>query len=98
MALSGRSLLIGTSWVPLLVHLLVLRTVGRYEGWGAWAAAPLFIPGIVLSAGMALAGAALFLRRQQRANIDVVLLAATALAGSVAGYYLVRVFVVTLAT
>ena len=85
----SRRIFLWTSPVPLGLHLLALWYVGRFDGWGAWASAPLLLPAMILSAGMLLAGIAIWLDRRRRGR-DLALLAATALAGSVALFYFVR--------
>jgi hypothetical protein len=75
--------------LPLALHLLAMWYVGRFDGWGAWAAAPILLPTIILSAGIFLTGIALWYQRR-RSERDPLLLAATILAGSVALFYLIR--------
>lgn len=68
---------------PLLLFVLFLRYMGRLEGWGAWAAAPLVLPVIALSALVGLYGIYLAVRAP---NIRwrTILTASSILAGSVA--------------
>ena len=88
----GRRVFLWASPLPLLLHFVALWYVGRYGGWGAWAAAPRLLPAIILSLGMFLTGLAFWYQRRERGR-DSLLLAATMLAGSVAIYYLFRVLV-----
>jgi hypothetical protein len=65
-----------------------------YDGWGAWAAAPLLLPSFVLSAvwgcaGLVLSGRSLVRTRQ----LDVPLLLATVVSGVPALYYTLRAWV-----
>jgi len=46
-------------WVPAAVWVYARAVVGEYEGWGAWAAAPLLLVPVVASA--LFVGAALLL-------------------------------------
>lgn len=85
----SRRIFLWASPVPLGLHLLALWYLGRFDGWGAWASAPLLLPAIILSSGMLLVGIAIWLERRPHGR-DPVLLAAIALAGSVALFYFVR--------
>jgi len=85
----GRRIFLWTSSLPLVLHLLAMWYVGRFDGWGAWAAAPILLPAIILSGGMFLTGIALWYQRRRNGH-DPLLLAATLLAGSVALFYLIR--------
>jgi len=85
----GRRVFFWASPLPLLLHSVALWYVGRYDGWGAWAAAPLSLPAIILSLGMFLTGLA-FWYQGRRTGRDPLLVAATMLAGSVALFYLFR--------
>jgi hypothetical protein len=84
----GRRLFLYASPLPLLLHLLALWYIGRFDGWGAWAAAPMLLPAIILSGAMFLTGIALWYQRR-RYGRDPLLLVATLLAGSVALFYLI---------
>jgi hypothetical protein len=55
------------SWLPLAALLAGFVYVDRYEGWGRWAAAPLLLVPVFLSAFMALFGA-LVCRREADAG------------------------------
>ncbi len=55
------------SWLPLAALLAGFAYVERYEGWGRWAAAPLLLVPVFLSALMALFGA-LVCRREADAG------------------------------
>ncbi len=85
----GRRIFLWTSPLPPVLHLLALWYVGRFDGWGAWAAAPLLLPAILLSAGMFLTGIA-FWYQGRGSGRNPRLIAATVLAGSVALFYLFR--------
>ena len=45
-----------TSWIPLATFVTAHLYVDRFDGWGAWAAAPILLIPIVISAGYMLAG------------------------------------------
>jgi hypothetical protein len=85
----SRRIFLWMSPAPLVLHLLAMWYVGRFDGWGAWAAAPILLPAIILSAGMFLTGIALWYQRR-RSGHNSLLLASTILAGSVALFYLIR--------
>ena len=85
----SRRIFLWTASLPLVLHLLAMWYVGRFDGWGAWAAAPMLLPAIILSAGMFVSGIALWHRRRRNGH-DPLLLAATFLAGSVALFYFIR--------
>lgn len=53
----GSRLYRALSWLPLAALLAGFAYVGRYDGWGRWAAAPLLLVPVFLSALMALFGA-----------------------------------------
>ncbi|NNG16831.1 MAG: hypothetical protein HKM89_10155 [Gemmatimonadales bacterium] len=85
----SRRIFLWASPLPVVLHLLALWYVGRFDGWGAWAAAPMLLPAIILSGGMFLTGTA-FWYQGRRSGRDPLLLIATLLAGSVALFYLIR--------
>lgn len=63
------------------------------EGWGGWTAAGSIFPLVVgLGGAMSLIGAALWVREWRRGHRDPALLSATFLAGSVAIWFLGKVF------
>jgi hypothetical protein len=71
-------------WVATLVY------IEPYDGWGAWAAAPLLLPAIALSTGWAAAGVlTLVANGLRRCAFDVPVAAATAIGGFVIAYYVV---------
>ena len=86
----GRRVFLWASPLPLLLHYVALWYVGQYDGWGAWTAAPLLLPAIMLSLGMFLTGIAFWYQGRRRRGRDPLLVAATVLAGSVAIFYLFR--------
>lgn len=80
----ARAACLRTCWLPPAAWLATWLYVRRFDGWGAWAAAPLFLPALLLSVIMGLAGLILLvtgLRRTHR--LDPALLLATLLAASV---------------
>ncbi|MBT8488051.1 MAG: hypothetical protein KJO65_04385, partial [Gemmatimonadetes bacterium] len=63
----------------------------QYDGWGAWAAAPLLLPAVFLSLGLGLAGGigvAVDYRRTKK--LDLPLAGASLVAASVLLYLLAR--------
>jgi len=83
----ARSLIIGSSWGPLALWLLAGYVTRDYDGWGAWAAAPMFLPAVLLSIGLGCAGVVVVLSdAYARRRPDWALIAATLLAGSVILY------------
>jgi len=44
------------SWIPLATFVAANLYVDRFDGWGAWAAAPILLVPVVLSAGYVLGG------------------------------------------
>lgn len=90
-----RRLYVAISPAPLLLFVLFLRYMGRLEGWGAWAAGPLILPVIGLSALVGLYGIHLAVRAPD-VRWRTILTAAAVLAGSVAVWVsveaVVRVF------
>jgi len=68
---------------PLLLFALVLNYMSRLEGWGAWAAAPMILPVVALSAGLGLFGLNLAVRATS-VKWRTALTVAAVLAGSVA--------------
>jgi hypothetical protein len=85
-----RRILIRASWVPVALWIATLVYISPYDGWGAWAAAPLLVPSVALSAGWAAAGTAMLTdHRWRHRALDTPVLLATVLGGFVLGYYVV---------
>jgi len=59
-----RSFLLWTSWLPLASFVWANHYVDQFEGWGQWAAAPILLGPVFLSALFVVAGA-LVVRREQ---------------------------------
>ena len=85
------------SWLPPAALLWTHWSLSRMEGWGAWAAAPAFVPVIGLSALMAVAGAVLWIRARRRGERVTGLLLATLLAATPLMWFLWRMVKVELA-
>ena len=68
---------------PLLLFALLFRYMSGLEGWGAWAAGPMILPVVALSAGLGLFGLNLAVRATSIRRRTVLTVAAV-LAGSVA--------------
>jgi hypothetical protein len=76
-------------WAPAAVWLATLWSIRSYEGWGAWAAAPLLIPSLAMSVLWGAAGLAMVVATLVRSRrLDAPVLWA-ALAGSVVVLYYV---------
>lgn len=88
-------LYVAISPAPLLLLVLFLRYTGRLEGWGAWAAGPMVVPVIGLSAALGLYGVNLAVHANT-VRWRTILTAAAVVAGSVAVWVavggLVRLF------
>jgi hypothetical protein len=76
--------------LPIALWLLVSWYVRRYDGWGAWAAAPLFVPVLALSAIMGVSGAVFWYRERRAGGSGVRMLTATLAAGSISLWFLVK--------
>jgi len=68
---------------PLLLFALVFNYMRGLEGWGAWAAGPMILPVVALSAGLGLYGLNLAVRATS-VRWRTALTAAAVLAGAVA--------------
>ena len=77
--------------MPLASLAIAFWYVNRFEGWGAWATAPIFLPVIGFSAIMGLAGLVLWLREWRNGRRAFGLLMAALLAGSVSILFLAKV-------
>ena len=77
----GRKLLLRTCWLPPALWVGAAVYIRQYDGWGAWAAAPLLLPAVILSIGLGVAGVVLLAMNYRRSRRwDGPLLGATALA------------------
>jgi Ni/Fe-hydrogenase subunit HybB-like protein len=86
-----RRVFIRSSWVPPALWVATLIYLRGYDGWGAWAAAPLLLPAFVLSAVWGGLGALLVGQAAvQNRRADLPVLAATVLSGGAALYYTLR--------
>lgn len=81
----GSRLYRALSWLPLAALLAGFAYVGRYEGWGRWAAAPLLLIPVFLSAFMTLFGAVVCRREAESGGVTRL----TALAAVVAAVPLI---------
>lgn len=86
-----RRVFIRTSWVPPALWAATLVYLRPYDGWGAWAAAPLLLPSLVLSMVWGSVGVVLLTKAAVRdRRPDLALLAATLVSGAAALYYTLR--------
>jgi hypothetical protein len=93
-----RQLFLRGCWVPPALWGATLLYLRPYDGWGAWAAAPLLLPALALGLlWLALGGVTLVRAARQRRPIDLALLAATLVGGSPAIWYLFRHLIRTFA-
>ena len=77
--------------LPLVLLGLISIYVRQFEGWGAWAAAPLLIPPFILSFIMGLWGI-LLIRQAKRKNApEGKLMCATLIAGSLAIFAVISI-------
>jgi hypothetical protein len=79
------------SWVPAATLAGTWLYVERYDGWGAWAAAPLLLLPIGLSAVMAAVGLAFCLKALKSHGIDHLTTLATLLAALPVIWFAIRV-------
>lgn len=84
-----RRLYVLFSPTPLLLFVLVYSYMGRLEGWGAWAAAPMLLPAAAFSAAYGVYGIWLSARAGS-VRWRTLLSASAVLAGSVAIWLLVQ--------
>lgn len=80
-----------SAWAPPALWAATLLYLRRFEGWGAWAAAPLILPSFAASVVWGILGVVLLGRavaRERRADLPV--LSATLVSGAAAFYYLLR--------
>lgn len=85
-------LYIAAAPAPLILLLLFLRYTGHLQGWGAWAAAPMIIPVIVLSGLMGVYGINRAARGSNRRH-RVFLAGAAMLSGAVAIWFAVEALI-----
>lgn len=86
-----RRALIRSCWVPATLWVATLLYIRPYDGWGAWAAAPLLLPSLVLGVAAGACGGLLLGRAiARRLPLDRAVLAATLLGAAPAQYYGLR--------
>ena len=78
------------SWLPLATLLAGFAYVGNYEGWGRWAAAPLLLVPVFLSAFMALFGAVVCRREADSGGVTKLTALAAALAALPLVWFMIR--------
>ena len=88
---STRRFFLCSSWVPPVLWMVTLLFLRGYDGWGAWAAAPLLVPSLALSAVWGSLGVLLLGHTAVRdRRLDYAALAATLVSGAAVFYYLGR--------
>jgi uncharacterized membrane protein len=87
-----RQAYLAISWIPLASLIVILLYLKRFDGWGSWGAAALFLPVILISGIMGIIGIILFIFQWQRGCRDFRLMLATFLSGSVSFYYIITGF------
>jgi hypothetical protein len=86
-----RRTFVRSCWVPAALWVATLLYIRPYDGWGAWAAAPLLLPSVLLSAAWGLLGISLLGRAvTRRQPVDLAVLAATAVGSAPVLYYTLR--------
>jgi hypothetical protein len=93
----GKKIFIWASPLPLLLFFALSIYVRRYDGWGAWAAAPMLLPPVFLSFLMLITGGGLILHSRKIKESLVGLLVATLVAGSLFIFLLARATLMELA-
>jgi hypothetical protein len=83
-----RQAYITISWIPLASLIAILLYLKRFDGWGSWGAAALFLPVILISGIMGIIGIILFIFQWRRGRRDILLIMASFLSGSVSFYYI----------
>lgn len=79
-----RKVVLRLCWLPAATWLAGWLYIQRFEGWGQWAAAPVLVPSLLLSAGLGITGLALLIGTWRRnRKLDVPLFLATLLAALV---------------
>jgi len=86
----GSRLYRALSWLPLAALLAGFAYVGRYEGWGRWAAAPLLLVPVFLSAFMALLGAVVCRREADSGGVTKLTALAAVLASTPLIWFMIR--------
>jgi len=66
----GHTVFLWLSWIPLATFVAMRTYVGQFEGLGQWAAAPLLLIPVVLSAVFLLTGASLALQDVRRRGVQ----------------------------
>jgi hypothetical protein len=79
---------LASSWLPPAIWGATLVYLRPYDGWGAWAAAPLLLPSVWLAAAWLGVGLLLLVRNAVREGaLDLPLLVATVTGGAALIYY-----------
>ena len=73
---------LAVAWLPLLLLLGAQFYAGQFEGWGRWAAAPLFLVPVILSVILIAVGVSIC-RRESRAGRPLGLVASATLAAAI---------------
>lgn len=77
-------MILALSWVPTALYVAASIYVRRFEGWGQWAAASIFIPAVIASAVLGALGTILLaLAWLRRRRFDLALFVGTLLSSSI---------------
>lgn len=68
------------SWIPVALYVATSIYVQQYDGWGAWAAAPMFLIPLAASLGFGLFGVGRMLLARKEGGVPLRLGLATVLA------------------
>ncbi len=93
----GKKIYIWSSPLPLILFFALSLYVQKYEGWGAWAAAPMLLPPVFLSLIMLVTGLGFTLHSRKMQESSGGLIIATFVAGALFIFLLVRAVLMELA-
>jgi hypothetical protein len=79
------------AWLPLALLLGVQSYARQFDGWGRWAAAPLFLLPVILSAASVVIGVAICRREAAAGRVLAPIATATLAAAIPALWFVVRV-------
>ena len=83
--------------LPLILLFALSVYIRKYDGWGAWAAAPMLLPAVLLSFIMLITGLGFIVHSRKLKESSGRLIIATLVAGSLFLFLLVRATLMELA-